>query len=74
MRCSLCGFYIIKPQTALHHAVQCTVTCGAVRLYHFTGGFGVVFAVCTVLVNTPCACLEGELILNFHFIVYTNTD
>ena len=23
MRCSLCGFLIIKPQTALHHAVRC---------------------------------------------------
>ena len=45
MWCGLCGFYIIKPQTALHHAVQCTVTCGAVRLCHFVGGFG---AVCVV--------------------------
>ena len=26
-------------------AVQCTITCGAVWLCHFTGGFGAVFAV-----------------------------
>ena len=30
MHYGLCGFLIIKPQTALHYAVQCTVTCGAV--------------------------------------------
>ena len=30
MRCGLCGFLIIKPQTALHHAVRCNITCGAV--------------------------------------------
>ena len=31
------GFLIIKPQTALHHAVQCIVTCGAIMLFcgHF---------------------------------------
>ena len=23
VRCGLCGFLIIKPQTALHHAVRC---------------------------------------------------
>ena len=45
MRCSLCGFLIIKQQTTLHHAVRCTVICNAVRLSHFTGDFGVVFAV-----------------------------
>ena len=48
MRCGLCGFLIIKPQTALHHAVRCTITCGAMRLYHFAGGFGAVCAVYTV--------------------------
>ena len=48
MRCGLCGFLIIKPQTALHHAVRCTITCGAVWLYHFADGFGAVFAVCAV--------------------------
>ena len=26
----------------------CTITCGAVRLCHFTGGFGMIFAVCAV--------------------------
>ena len=25
-----CSFLIIKPQTALHHAVRSTITCGAV--------------------------------------------
>ena len=44
MQCGLCGFLIIKPQTALYHAVS----CGAVRLCYFAGGFGVVFAVCVV--------------------------
>ena len=45
MRCSLCGFLIIKQQTTLHYAVRCTVICNTVRLCHFTGDFGVVFAV-----------------------------
>ena len=56
MRCRLCGFLIIKPQTALHHAVWCNITCGAVQLYHFAGDFGAVFVVCAglcSLVNTP---------------------
>ena len=35
-----CGFLIIKPQTALHYTVRCTVTCGSVRLYYFANGFG----------------------------------
>ena len=48
MRCGLCGFLIIKPQTALHHAVWCNITCGAVRLYHFAGDFGAIFVVCAV--------------------------
>ena len=35
MRCSLCGFLIIKPQTALHHVVWCSAVhyylrCGVV--------------------------------------------
>ena len=33
MRCGLCGFLIMKLQTALHHAVRCIVTCGAVMLF-----------------------------------------
>ena len=41
----VCGFFIIKLQTALHHAVWCTITCGAVWLCYFAGGFGAVFAV-----------------------------
>ena len=39
MRCSLCNFLIIKPQTTLHYAIQYTITCGGVQLYHFTGDF-----------------------------------
>jgi len=49
------GFLIIKPQTALHHAVWCTITCGAVHYYlwcstvmPFCGLFGVVYAICAV--------------------------
>ena len=46
-------FLIIKPQTALHRAVwcgavRCTITCGAVWLCYFAGGFGMVFTVCVV--------------------------
>ena len=33
MWCGLCGFFIIKPQTALHHVVWCgAVRCGAILL------------------------------------------
>ena len=46
--CGLCGFLIIKSQTALHYAVWCTITCSAVQLCHFVGGFGVIFAICAV--------------------------
>ena len=40
MWCGLYGFLIIKPQTALHHvmqcgAVRCTITYGVMRLCHF---------------------------------------
>ena len=39
-------------KTANHIApcgvVQCNITCGAVRLCHFVGGFGVIFAVYAV--------------------------
>ena len=31
--------------TVVHYAVWCTITCSAVRLCHFTGGFGAVYAV-----------------------------
>ena len=33
MRCGLYGFLIIKPQTALHHVMQ----CGAVHYYLWCG-------------------------------------
>ena len=46
MRCGLCSFLIIKPQTALCHAVW----CGAVWLCPFTDDFGAIFTVCTVYV------------------------
>ena len=50
MRCGLCGFLILKPQTALYDAVRCgavrcIITCGTVRLCYFAGGFGAVCAV-----------------------------
>ena len=48
MQYGLCGFLIIKPQTALHHAVWCTITCGAVQLCYFADSFGAVFAVCAI--------------------------
>ena len=48
MQYGLCGFLIIKPQIALHYAVRCIVTCGAVWLCHFVGGFGAIFVVCAV--------------------------
>ena len=48
----------------LHHAKRCTVTYSAVRLYHFVGCFGVVFAVFwTPLFYT--IYFKGEL----HFII-----
>ena len=51
MRCGLCSFLIIKPQTALHHVVWCDamhyyLQCGVVML--FCGCFGAVFAVYVV--------------------------
>ena len=46
MRCGLCRFLIIKPLTALHHAVWCGVLLLAVQwLCHFTGDFGVTFTI-----------------------------
>ena len=53
MQCGLCDFLIIEPQIALYHvvwcgAVQCTITCGAVRLCHFACSISAVFTVCVV--------------------------
>ena len=48
MRCGLCGFLILKPQTALYDVVQCIITCDTVRLCYFVGGFDAVFVVCAV--------------------------
>ena len=65
MWCGLCGFFIIKPQTALHHAVWCTVTCGAVQLCHFAGGFGAVFVVYVVWWTLLISTFKFMLILKF---------
>ena len=48
MRCGLCGFLIIKPQIALYHVEWCGAILLAIRLCHFTGDFGAIFAVCVV--------------------------
>ena len=48
VRCGLCGFLIIKPQTTLHLAMRCNITCGAIQLCHFAGGFGAVCAIYAV--------------------------
>ena len=48
MQCGLCGFLIIKPQIALHQAMQCTVTYNAVQFSHFIDNFGVSFSVCEI--------------------------
>ena len=45
MRFSLCGFLIIKLQTALHHAVRCGALLLVVLLCHFASGFSAVYAV-----------------------------
>ena len=59
MRCGLCGFLILKPQTALHDAVWCGAVhyylwCGAVMLFcgQFWCGFCGLYGLCG-LVNTP---------------------
>ena len=65
MRCSLCGFLIIKPQTALHHAVWCGAVhyylrCGAVMPFcgRFWCGFCGLCGLCG-LVNTPTHSVCG---------------
>ena len=76
MRCGLCGFLIIKPQTALHHAVWCGAVqdylrCGAVM--PFCGQFGCSFCgLCGLcgLVNTPTHNRRAlELVLN-HLVAF----
>jgi len=34
MRCGLCGFLIIKPQIALHHAVWCGALLPAIMPFY----------------------------------------
>ena len=56
VQCGLCGFLIIKSQTALHHAVRCgalllAVRCGAV--IPFCGQFWCGLCGLYDLVNTP---------------------
>ena len=29
-------------------AVRCTITCGVIRLYHFTDNFSAIFMICAV--------------------------
>ena len=41
MRCDLYSFLILKPQ------LNYIVTCDAMRLYHVTGNFGMIFAIFT---------------------------
>ena len=53
MRCGLVCTVFLSQNRKLHYtmrygAVRCKITCGAVRLCHFVGSFGTVFAVCTV--------------------------
>ena len=42
------SYYKTANHTAPCGVVQCTITCGAVRLCHFAGGFGAIFVVCAV--------------------------
>ena len=65
-----CGFLIIKPQTALYHAVRYIVTCNAVRLCYFADGFGAIFAICAVwwtLLIPTLSCYKKS-----YFFVVTN--
>ena len=72
--CSLCSFLIIKPQTALHHAVWCTVTYSVVRLSHFVDDFGVVFAVWWTLLTEVEMELGPEIsIFNLHILLTSSS-
>jgi len=61
VQCGLCGFLIIKPQTALHlamryGAVHCYMRCGVVMPFY--GWFWYGLCGFGVLVNTiTCACI-----------------
>ena len=50
MRCGAVRFSYYKTanRTAPCGVVRCTITCCVMRLCHFAGGFGVVFAVCAI--------------------------
>ena len=64
--CGLCGFLIIKPQIALHHAVWCGAVqyylrCGAVMPFcgRFWCGFCGLCSLCG-LVNTPNCSIQFQ--------------
>ena len=42
------SYYKTANRTTPCGVVQCGIILLAVRLYHFTGGFGVIFTVCVV--------------------------
>ena len=65
VRCSLYSFLIIKSQITLHHVVRCTITCSVVRLCHFAGSFGAVFAVRAVYTVLWTPLLATYLVLKF---------
>ena len=68
MQCGLCGFLIIKMQTALHYAVWCGAMhyylwCGTVIL--FCGRFWCDFCGLCSLVNTPISLLFISIMVIF---------
>ena len=61
-----CSFLIIKPQTALHHVVQCTFACSVMWLCYFASNFGVIFVIsvvwCTSLISRVLfSCMLGAV-------------
>ena len=77
--CSLCGFLIIKLQIALHHAVWCgamryIVTCGVVRLCHFSSSFDAIFAVWWTLLCIRNCCQKLTMIIYIYIYIYMKTN
>ena len=76
MRCGLCDFLIIKPQTTLHHTVWCNITCDAVMPFYgrFWCDFCSLCGLCS-LVNTPSCSgflflfLRYTLVIVFFFLI-----
>ena len=87
MRCSLCDFLIIKPQTTLHHAVwygavQYYLRCNAVMPFceQFWCNFCVLCGLCG-LVNTPAndsTCTHTKsfhlllIFINLHVFIFSH--